>query len=534
MPLLVEHDSPPKAAWLRRPGFLGLFLFLLIIFAWSFVYLGNIGWPGLHWDAAMYGTPVLNVANGKGWIFGGYGLQVTLRDSLAYNMHGFLHVFIYGVVLDSVTWARYIFAQGIVNSLAFALYSVICLCVQAKASRTSLYSVILSIFIGTVAGVICIGLQGRPEQPVPLILVLPLAAILFVSNRLYLAALLGLSLGLLIVCSPLLGLVFAVFALFYLFGTSDSGFRKFWQDACVTIGVSLFVSICLIWIITPFSPLEWFSQVFEAGQQVHNLLLPEKRDYRLGKPIVTPAWDILSVFLIIVSGIWLWRSKKSWTSMLFLTTAIIFFNGKIWSYSYLPFIPLSLVLCLRKSKSTEDSIIPSHRILKTAAFVVSLSYAIILFIYFSVTIVTPRYQLSQAIAQQRFANSKAGQELASGTAAVGFPNISWPSMVVLGDAGPRYVSFSPHRVPRSDPSLQQYERKFGVKVNWFIYPQKVTKTNSVPPASIYLGANRFTLVDNGWVEPTWVDQKLRLIKLPNRNILQLTSRYNFAIYRRSS
>jgi hypothetical protein len=525
LPLAGQGDNS-KRRKLRNLSLAGLFLMLLITIAGFFIFLGNIGWPGLHWDAALYGPPVLNVANGKGWIFGGYGPQITKRASLIYNFHGLLHVYFYGAVLRAGTWARYIYAQGIINSITFVFYSIIFLYILVSSHGIRFYSVLLSLSLGTVAGVICIGMQGRPEQLAPLILCLPLVSILFIKNRFYLAVMLGLTIGILVIVSPLVGLFFAGIALFYLLGTSGPSSLAFLKTAFITLCSALLVSAGLVPIISPFSTLQWYGQVMGAGQTKINFmwLLSGIHKYIFGFTFIAPAWNTVVIILILAGSLWLWRSKRSWTPLLFVFIAMIYFIPKMGDYSYAPFIPLGMALLLRQSGSSGCSILFSHWLPKLILTAFSSSYVLILLSYLAISIYVPRFQLSPLLSRQAFTNTTTGKELRSGLSAVGFTSITWPSMVLLGDASPYFASFNPSLNSTSDQSIEEYENKTKTKVLWFVYPQTMTKFNAVPPVNIFVGKNRYTLTKDMWIDPTFVDS----ILIPKH----ITNRNNFAIYRR--
>jgi hypothetical protein len=523
----MDGRSPLSASTPRNISFL---IFGLIALASSlcFIYLGWVGWPGLHWDAALYGPPVINVASGNGWIFGSYGPQVTLRPTLAYNFHGILHVFVYGVLFRADTWSRYIFAQSIVNSFTFFAYVLAYAYLLVRAYGVKLYCFIAALLLGSVAGVICIGLQGRPEQMAPLILLLPLASFSFISRRRLMVIALGISLGVLVTLSPLISVFFSVFVLFYLFGSNTGGSLAFLRTSAAFLATGFILSVMLVWILTPVSPLEWYLNVFRVSQATVNFegLLLRLRGYRFGFTLIAPLWNVLVLFLVALGGIWLWRSKRSITSMLLFALSAAVFNEKMCDYGYSCFIPFALGLYLLESsgraslRSSESSL----RLVNIGLLLVSSAYVLVLVSYVTTAMTVPRVELSAAEAQRRFNISPAGQALASGLSAVGFPSLTTPSMVILGDASAKFVSFNPSLDPSSDKALADYEAKTGLTVDWIVYPQTFTKENIRPPETVYVGPGKFILVDSNWISPLRVDFLLRPGHLTNRN--------NFAIYQR--
>ncbi len=523
----MGRQSPLSASISRNISFL---IFGLIALASSlfFIYLGWVGWPGLHWDAALYGPPVINVASGKGWIFGSYGPQVTMRPTVAYNFHGILHVFIYGVLFRADTWSRYILAQSIVNSFTFFAYALAYAYILVRACGVKLYCFIAALLLSSVAGVICIGLQGRPEQMAPLVLLLPLASFLFISRRRFLVIALGISLGVLVTLSPLISVFFSVFTLFYLCGSNTGGSLALLRTSVAYLATGFIVSVMLIWILSPVSPLEWYLNVFGVSQATVNFegLLLRLRGYRFGFTLIAPFWNILVLFLLTFGGVWLWRSKRSIASMLLFTLSAAFFNEKMCDYSWSCFIPFALGLYLLEysSRSSLRSSGSSLRLINVALLLLSATYVLVLASYVTTAMSVPLVELSAAEAQRRFNISPAGQALASGSSAVGFPSLTTPSMVILGDASAKFVSFNPSLDPSSDKALAGYEAKTGLQVEWMVYPQTMTKVNVDPPESVYVGPDEFILVDSGWVSPRPADHRLKPISLTNRN--------NFAIYRR--
>jgi hypothetical protein len=505
------------------------FAIALLCIAYIFIHFGRIGWPGLHWDAALYGTPVLNVARGKGWIFGSYGPNITQRDGLAFDYHGILHVFAYGVILKAATWSRYLLLQGIINALTFSVYSAVYAYLLTRDYGARFRVLAAALLLGSVAGVLCLGLQGRPEHLVPLILCLPLAAFLLVSNRFHQTIMLGISAGILITASPLIGIFFSVLLAFYWLGTNAGGALDYLRNLLLGAFSTLATSLLLLALLTPFSPLEWYLKVFGSSQATvsfEGLLLSFKSNI-WGYSLIAPWWNIISIALMIIATAWLWHAKRSFLAMALLPIPLILFNEKMSDYSYVPLLPFSLALCLCNSREIFSLQLgrTDRRVIQLLALIASASYLFILFSYFTASFLLPNSEVSVLDAQSLFKNSLAGREYQAGHSAVAFPGNTSPSLVVLGDGGVGFASqdllFSPNH---SDTSLQGYEQRVGKKVNWFIYPQVRTRYYTTPPANIYLGPVQFSLVENHWAKPNKADYRFK----PE----WLTNRYNFAIYRR--
>lgn len=284
----------------------------------------------------------------------------------------------------------------------------------------------------------------------------------------------------------------------------------------------------LIGILTPFSPLVWSMNILKIGAVSVSFegLLIRFRDYRWGYTLIAPGWNLISLFLIAAGSAWLWRAKHSMASLLVLAIALIFYKEKMCDYSYTPFIPYGIGLCLLAAKQflkgEEPGWLP--KIFVCASVAASFAYVFILFSYLFVVRVVPPEQYALAEARNRFERSQAGMALVKGTAAVGFPALTMPSMVVLGDASSAFASFNPGPYPSTDHTLQEYESKINRSVEYLIYPQTETARNPTPPPILYVGPAKFDLEESFWVSPGIADRKL----IPTR----LANRYNFAIYKR--
>jgi hypothetical protein len=509
---------------------LGLFVIAILYLSSVFIHFGRIGWPGLHWDASIYGTPVLNVARGKGWIIGSYSPYIIERDSLAFDYHGILYIFIYGVLFKAATWSRYLLLQGIVNALIFSVYSIFYAHLLTRCYGVRFRGLTAALLFGSIAGVLGISLQGRPDHLAPLVLCIPLAALLFLPRcGLLQTIILGLSLGILIITSPLLGIVFATLLLFYWFGANREGTIAYIRLSLIGIGSGLLLSIVLLVLMTPFSPINWYLNTFIQASGAINFqgILVKYRDLWWGLSLIAPGWNMIALFFIAISAAWIWLAKRSPISMFFFAIAFAFLNEKMCDYSYFSFFPFAVALCMSKADLIPH-LFPSRweqLFVRYSAIVVASAYAFVLFSYVVVSISLPNIELSIVEAQQRFKNSPAGREFEAGAAAVGFPLTPTPSLVVFGDASTRFAGFTIglHPIP-SDSHLEGYEKKTGLRVDWLVYPQTATRYSGSAPAHVFIGKTKYSLVESQWTPPAKIDYRVRPSHLSNR--------YNFAIYRR--
>ena len=506
-----------------------LFLLCIGISVFGFIYLGAIGWPGLHWDAALYGTPVINVAAGKGWYFGSYTPQLINRASLDYDFHGILHVLFYGLLLKCYSWSRYMLAQSCVNALTFVVYTALYASIFLRQKGAGLSSLYVAGLLGFVPGALCIGLQGRPEQLAPMILGVSLGAFSFLSSQVSRIAVHGLILGLLFLLSPLVGLFYASLVFFYWYAMEKNGLISYFRSIFCLVAVAGLVLILLIGLLAPFSPVQWLQNVLNASTQTLSFrgFIFMLRSGRWGFSLIAPFWNLIALLLIGVGVSWLWAKKRSFFALAASAIVLGLFNEKMCDYSYTPFIPYAIFLAL--AWSAEDFGgglgVGMSRLIRYPVFAVSFVYMYVVLSYFLSSLVIPHDQLSLVLARDRFGHSQAGKVLSTGTAAVGFPPYAmWPSMVVLGQGGSAYATFTPSQQPVADKSLARYEHKTGRLVEYMIYPQTETSINVLPPSALYVGSARYELWENHWASPVWLDFKL--------SPLRLTNRYNFALYKR--
>lgn len=248
----------------------------------------------------------------------------------------------------------------------------------------------------------------------------------------------------------------------------------------------------------------------------------------MGFTLLAPLWNLMSLFLIITGLLFVWLRRKSAVSQFALSILLVFLNQKMCDYSYVAFIPYGIGLLLLASKdffcNKSNGRLPT--LLLCSGLGLSIIYITLILCYFIASLVIPSEQFSLAEARKRFDESHAGKALVKGLGSVGFPAMSTPSMVVLGDAGSAFVSFNPSLSPSvDDKSLEEYESKTSRSVKYLIYPQTETLLNPSPPTTLYIGNARFTIDQSFWVSPSIADMVLRPASLTNR--------YNFAIYKRS-
>jgi len=510
------------------PAFL-FFAFATFLIASAIISFGKLGWPGLHWDASLYGTPVLNVANGKGWMFGSYTPLLVKRPDLLYNFHGLLHVIVYGKILHASSWSSYLFQQGIVNALTFSIYTAVYAVLLCDIEGPCIRPLSSAVLLGSIPAVICLGLQGRPEQLAPLILTIPLLTSLFSSKRVPRLIGLGICLGLLIVLSPLVGISFFLVLLGYLHVQNKGRFTLTTIDfifCCLLAGILV---VAVVTIFTPFTGFQWFMTVASQKEQAITSegLLARLIKYRWGFTMAIPAWNASILILLGLALRAVWRvGKFRLLFMAVLIPGLLLVNEKAMDYTFMPFVPFAFALGLAHARGFWVNNTPTGPKLSSPQLL-TLSFAslylFVLLSHFAISLTAPFPNLSLEKARQSFLSSPEGQEFSTQPIAIGYPALHTPSMVVFGNADNRLISLL-----EPGSMLSDYEKATGFPVKYYIYPQDYSTRSPRPPKEIYIENCQFTLERNNWAIPKrgLVDRILRR--------LEHTNRYNYALYRRSA
>ena len=505
-----------------------------------FVWFGKTGWPGLHWDAALFGTPVINMARNKGWLWApGLGDAwrplSLIRDSFVYNIHGLLHVILYGGFFKTKTWSDYTAAMGIVNALTFASYTALYAVLLAKRGRAGFKSYGSALLLGLIPAVISLGLQGRPEQIIPLLLILPLLASLSGAKRSISILVSALTLSLVAIASPLPGAMFFLAMITY-YGLLTN---RNWRERCCDIAAFSALTVSIGWLIitllTPFTPIDWVTTVLGRGSETLNLngLLHGPADWG-GWTLVAPGWSLLTIFFILsgLAAVWKRRGRVGLIAIAALVTAWIVLNQKTADYSYAPFIPYALALGLI---APHDLLLPKLKgdgtgtLFQRLMVALGCVYLLVLGWYALASWLLPYQELSLKQAETIFLQSAAGKESNNPEIAIGYPWLRWPSMVALGNPDASYISLDIATQPEDRDEVSRYESKTGRQIKYLVFPQtKAARNPCPPPQNLFVGRSEFSLLENHWhcPQPTLFDRIAGPTPLANR--------YNLAIYKRLS
>jgi hypothetical protein len=370
-----------------------------IIFGWIavifFFFFGIIGclqmtktlWPGLHEDAALYSTVIINRAAGNGNTFDVYTRSlIHAGESLRFKGHGQLYYPIVAAFLASPTYEALLQLLHWSNFIAYILSFIVFLISSRRSLKISWLSSALFGVVGAWSTVAVLQyLQGRPEHGIPFVLLsFALIQLLSSGNRLY-NWMQGAQIGIIGAISPLPGLIFALSSVFVKSLENVSN-KKFIKSIAIQGFAALFFWILCVTSVYHDSIIELLRNTVKGSEDYENVWFPQqiplfwlKANFApaLGGvflmtslvaissacvAILKPGQIVPRIFIFIcflLIGKILWRngiafSATNYCFMPFLPSASLWLirsmnseNFAYWSKSaYKNFLPISLFVCL--------------------------------------------------------------------------------------------------------------------------------------------------------------------------------------------
>lgn len=508
-----------SARWFDWPCRAAVFSLAMLFFGF-----GLLQWPGLHWDACFFATPVINVASGNGWVFGGFADVLVRNGTRNYDSHGVVHVLIFGVLLKADTWERYLALCGAVNALTFLSWTFLFRRTLNRADSAS-FPRTHSLLCGLIAGIIAIGLQGRPEHLAPLLISCPLLLREFgLSARLFETLIYCLG-GVLLMLSPASGLVMAMGVAFWIsYRFENQNNCRFFFSLLTAVSAAA-VSAFLISLLCPFSILSWFSRLLTAQG---NAPIFVDRLFRLnpkglsGISMDAPLWNV-----IILAATWLVVStlfrRKKFIGLAMFSLLALYLWPKLTDYGYVSFIPLLLIYLIGRPTTALPAIVrPGSRLaIHRMQTILGTLYAITFVRTALLALIHWQSGTTMAAARESLRSLSALEWRESNTATA-FHGWSRPSFIVFGDGGERFLIGTPGlRDGPRDQGLIDYTRKFHRQIEYFVYPQVHAGS---PEQELFIGSERCQLIYDGWVADR--------AKLLGLNLGGPFPGYQFALYKR--
>jgi hypothetical protein len=498
---------------------------------------GFLHWPGLHLDAPFFAPVVLSVASGNGWFYDGYPFFMVFKGDQNYDFHGILHVIVYGVLLRCAQWDTLFAALALFNALTCIAYFFLYL---RALRRSGVSSTLLASLFSVIPAVICIGLQGRPEQLAPLIIAIPF---LLRESGLGIGAQLGVIpvvSVLLILLSPLLGALYL--ALFPLALVIYSSWRPLSVGMWKPLALGTLVGLALLYFIfdifTPFSLAHWLQRTSRGGSTAFVGLryLFDLIQYKWGFTLVAPLWNtfLLGTSSLFLAALLARRHLLSRRHLLALLAVAILMSRLlpiVLDYGFVPFIPVVLLVLLDRKRCGWLSVLswtPWRLILSLSAFMAMLY----LFVFVQLAVLSASHLVSgHSLTASRaklheLISAQGSSSVLGRNDVVAVNSLSKPSLIVFGGQDVGITGLGPaSQTPTNDDLAQRYERMFDRVIKYYVIQQSFPFLSADLAKVVWLGRQPFDLVGHEWSsEHTLLESLIR----PR----QLATDYRFALYRR--
>ena len=203
-------------------------------------------WPGLHDDAVLFSTPLINRAATGANYFEVYTPFLVKRDNVtAFNWHGQLYNAVVAPLLATPDYSSLLVFLQRVNALGFLVaFVVFFLAAQRYCQWPAWAAALLGVTCAYGTLTILIYLQGRPDHGIPL------AFLLFAFVRLVLPAgrfapwLEGSVIGVFAAISPLVGAVYGS-AVFFSWGLRQASVPSYMRQVVPAAAVAFLVYLLL-------------------------------------------------------------------------------------------------------------------------------------------------------------------------------------------------------------------------------------------------------------------------------------------------
>jgi hypothetical protein len=465
-----------------------IYLFIILITV-LFIAFGIFKWPGLHHDAALYTTPIINLAQVKGWIFESYAYTLVNRSSNQYDFHGFLYQLVFGLIFKTSSYERIFLLSGLINSASFLIYTY--LAYQKLGQKANPIDIFLSINIGIMAGIICLYLQGRPEHLIPLIMSIPLLLSEFKFAKKYIAYVSYIIGGLLFILSPLTSVAYGLGLIYWLTLRSKRPTQLF-VDLASAIILSSITCMVMIEIFRDFSTLTWIHNVLSARDST-----PQDWSVFINSSsiLTAPGWNLIIICLVLVALANLMAKKH------FLIASILVFIGiyltpRSQLYTYVGFLPFILALTVNQTVSFVFISKFFSKFIKLSVISISCLYFALLVRTFLTLILYLQYGVS--FDEAKLSLGGLGSSSPNNHDSIAFMWLSRPSFIVFNSLSTPLVTAEPSLFEGDgDNLLIEYQAKFDRNVRFLVMPQ-VGHIDS-PLESIDLENSEYRLVHSGWI-----------------------------------
>lgn len=496
---------------------------ILLALCLGMVFMKLSEWPGLNIDAALFTSPALSLANDEGWKFHGYLYRLTKVLDGTYSSHSILYPLVFGLIFRASTYEAILFWSAAINSFLFLAYFFAPFLILKQG--ISWWKFFWSLLLGITAGVIGLFLQGRPEQLVPVILLVPLliardGLVSRPNGFLILSGVHSATATMLGLLSPLTAVVYVAAVMGWTCISLQSFPQRPTLIRMIIVAMATALGILLVvFSFCDFSLTGWLLNTFKYGSSDPNskLLGRLTNFFALNISLDLPMWNVpvMLSFLLMLAILF---KRRQYLVLVLVALCFSLVIRSAQSYVYVGFVP-GILLC------ASFSIIPEVRqgVLARSASIGARLYAssyglvfarhVILFLIYS----SNGLSFSDARSQLRMLTN----DLLPDSEVIAYFWMRRPSFVVMNDQSKSWVTAEMSIYDGNEQTLALYEKQSGKTVKYFVYPQ--LGHIQTPPKMFQNGTKRYRLVYNGWTNKRAEVAGFRLGgELPG---------YNFALYK---
>jgi hypothetical protein len=330
---------------------------------WSVVTL----WPGVHDDAALYTTVILNRAGDVGNEYAAYTDALLMHDgNTRFETHGQLYFKIMAMVLPHADYSSLLRLFHVINLLTFllAIFTFVLFTRQRlQASWLVCFLVALPAAYGTIA--VMHYLQGRPEHGIPPFLLTILLIQLWLRHERWINLLAGIQIGIVAAISPLPGVLLG-FASVFVLGLSNVRQGRYLLSSVLRALVAGITWVLVTLYAFDGSLTDLVSNTVRQGSGLYSAWSPQEWvPFWFGLPLV-PNVGFIFLTAVIVGAVDFFSSLISagaWVSRILLVVSMIpiavlgWNNGVAYAgfhYVFLAFFPAVFVWLLSQISERGD------------------------------------------------------------------------------------------------------------------------------------------------------------------------------------
>ena len=442
-------------------------------------------WPGLHHDAGLYTTPIVNSAARGVWELECYTPAVMSDLGTSFNRHGMLYQWVFAKVLRCSSYERIIEWSSALT--AFSFLFTLGLSWRILHRENAVTAPWFASGIAAMTALFGLWVQGRPEHLIPLLMLLPVIANEWGVTRSWSRHVGYAVLGLVIVTSPLPGVLCCLGTVAWIALQHRQHLVK---ELIICAALSLASAVLVLLVSCPVSPWQWvLNTVHSTNGTPSNL-----GAFVTPLPDELPYWNVLVLMSMFVLAVGL-CTRGLWWLALILGGVFYAFLWKLQVYVLACFVP-AMMLAL---------VSPQARLLSLPACLQRTAMVLVAFVSFT----SARTLIKQGLVAVVFCQSGASfaqtrsaiadlQHTLAPNERIGFMWLARPSFVVFGQPGKGFISVEPEVLKNTpDPLLAAYEAKHHVQVRYVLVPQHGYMLPPPPPPA-QIGGGRFVLVRDGW------------------------------------